>query len=669
MTPGSPSASAPAAGAENAGDPALLGRTIAGTFTIEQFLGGGAMGAVYRARQSALERNVAVKVMHRAVAVDPSFVARFHREAKAASRLDHPNSMRVLAFGEEPDGLLYIAMEYLDGRDLYRVIHEDWPLSNERIGDIVMQALAAIAVAHDMGVIHRDLKPENIMILRSRNDEGREADLVKVCDFGIAKLTDKDDDPKPEGPAGQKLTTQGIVVGTPEYMSPEQARGEKLDARSDVYSMGIILYQLLTGRTPFTADTPLAIVLKHISDAPQPPVEIYPGVHRGLESIALKALAKDRNVRFQSAREMRNAIRTVLEGRPMPVDASAPTDVAAPTLAGMPATAGSGGGALAPSTGPGVPRAISSASGGAVAATSAPTIAGAPSTSKITPLGTAAAAPEEAPRRSRKGLVAGVLAVAALAAAGAVAAPRLLASGREPTALDTTTTATTTTATASASASAATPMAPTASAPSSRAIVAEPKATATQSGDTKAKTNVTSPPLRASASPKNGEPAPAAAGHPPEHSADPAPAPEPAHEAVHEAPAPPAAPPPPPPQAAPAAPAPPPFNPGACRAATGTVRSSGATNAKDLSLGSAAQAWTSCAQRSIKERPPGPLAASVHLRFSDSGVFQSASCAACPPAMQQCIAQNTKSAVRLTFKGGDVTGEPAFDVPLTVSCD
>src|SRR6476661_4271921 len=142
------------------GDPELLGRSIAGKFVVEKFLGGGAMGAVYRARQSALEKNVAVKVMHRNIAVDPSFVARFHREAKAASRLDHPNSMRVIDFGEEPDGLLYIAMEYVEGRDLYRVIHEDWPISNADIGDIVMQALAAIAVAHEMGVIHRDLKPE-----------------------------------------------------------------------------------------------------------------------------------------------------------------------------------------------------------------------------------------------------------------------------------------------------------------------------------------------------------------------------------------------------------------------------------------------------------------------------------------------------------------------------
>src|SRR5687768_1211180 len=156
------------------GDPKLIGRVIANKFIVESFLGGGAMGAVYKARQSALEKNVAVKVLHGALSVDPSFAARFHREAKAASRMDHPNSMRVIDFGEEPDGLLYIAMEYLEGRDLYRVIHDDWPLSNERIGDLMMQSLAACAAAHDMGVIHRDLKPENIMVLKGKNDEGKD---------------------------------------------------------------------------------------------------------------------------------------------------------------------------------------------------------------------------------------------------------------------------------------------------------------------------------------------------------------------------------------------------------------------------------------------------------------------------------------------------------------
>lgn len=292
---------------------ALIGRRVAGKFLVEKHLGGGAMGAVYRARDTLLERLVALKVMHPAMAVDPSFVARFHREALAASRLDHPSSLRVIEFGEDPDGLLYIAMEYLEGRDLYQVMHEDWPLSDERIGNILVQALSALTMAHEMGVIHRDLKPENFMVLDRKDDEG--LDRIKVCDFGIAKITDgSDDEPTDARSPGQKVTTAGIVVGTPEYMSPEQARGEKLDARSDLYAMGIILYQLLTGRTPFLGETALQVVLKHISETPAAPHTIYAEVHKGLEEVCLKALAKSRDDRYQTAREMRGAVKAALGG-------------------------------------------------------------------------------------------------------------------------------------------------------------------------------------------------------------------------------------------------------------------------------------------------------------------------------------------------------------------
>jgi serine/threonine-protein kinase len=303
-------------------DPALLGRVVAGKYRIDSLLGGGAMGAVYRAHQAALEKNVALKVMHRSLAIDPSFVGRFHREAKAASRLDHPNSMRVLDFGEEPDGLLYIAMEYVEGRDLFRVMQEDWPISNTDIADILMQALSAIAVAHEMGVIHRDLKPENLMILRAKDDEDRESYHVKVCDFGIAKLTEKDDE-LGTGPA-HRLTTQGVVVGTPEYMSPEQAKGEKLDPRADIYSIGVILYQLLTGRTPFVGASAVEVVIKHVTEQPAPPSVHYALVHRELEAVCMRALAKDRDARFQTARAMRTAIRVALDPRSLPRADSAP---------------------------------------------------------------------------------------------------------------------------------------------------------------------------------------------------------------------------------------------------------------------------------------------------------------------------------------------------------
>ncbi|HEX8792859.1 MAG TPA: serine/threonine-protein kinase [Polyangiaceae bacterium] len=285
----------------------VLGRTIAGKFLVEAYLGGGAMGAVYRAKQLALEKDVAIKIMHGDHAGDATYVARFQREAKAASRLDHPNSMRVIDFGQEDDGLLYIAMEFLDGRDLFRVLQQEWPLPPARIADILSQALAALAVAHEMGIVHRDLKPENIMLLRGTDDEGRARDIVKVCDFGIAKFTDRKDGTPQTG--GQKLTTQGIVVGTPEYMSPEQGKGEALDARSDLYAMGVILYQLLTGRVPFDAETALGVVLKHVTEEPVPPSSVHPPSDRQLEAICLKAMRKKREDRYQSAREMRTELR------------------------------------------------------------------------------------------------------------------------------------------------------------------------------------------------------------------------------------------------------------------------------------------------------------------------------------------------------------------------
>ena len=196
----------------------LEGRTIADKFVIESLLGQGAMGAVYRARQVALEKTVAIKVLHRDLIEDPQFAARFHREAKAASRLDHPNSVRVIDYGEEPDGLLYIAMEYLAGQDLLAVMNASWPVPGERIIGILMQALSALHVAHALGIVHRDLKPENIMILPGTDDEGKPTDVVKVCDFGIAKLSNDRTGSQVTSLAKGPLTSSGTLVGTPEYM-------------------------------------------------------------------------------------------------------------------------------------------------------------------------------------------------------------------------------------------------------------------------------------------------------------------------------------------------------------------------------------------------------------------------------------------------------------------
>jgi serine/threonine-protein kinase len=281
----------------------LIGRTIADKYVIESFLGGGGMGAVYRARQVGLDKLVAVKILHSEFTSEPSFVTRFKREAKAASRIDHPNSMRVLDFGQEPDGLLYIVMEYLAGQSLFRIFRNEAPLQPERIIDLFRQALGALAAAHDLGIIHRDLKPDNIIVMQRTRDEGVSGEHVKVCDFGIAKFTGNT-----SATAAEKLTADGTIIGTPDYLSPEQARSDDIDARSDIYSMGVMLYEALTGETPFHADTPLAVVLLHLDAEPRKPSEISPTVDPRLESICLRCLRKKPEERYASARDLRAAL-------------------------------------------------------------------------------------------------------------------------------------------------------------------------------------------------------------------------------------------------------------------------------------------------------------------------------------------------------------------------
>ncbi|MBS2016981.1 MAG: serine/threonine protein kinase [Deltaproteobacteria bacterium] len=286
----------------------LSGRTVAGKYRIDEHVGSGAMGDVYRARHVVLDTAIALKIMRADIAKDEMFKERFYREAKAASKLDHPNSVRVLDFGVEEDGLVYIAMEFLHGRDLLTLLREEWPLSDQRIVEILQQTLSAVATAHSLGIVHRDLKPENIMVSTTIEDDGTKVESVKVCDFGIAKLSDSRGF-QTEG--GKALTTMGTLIGTPEYMSPEQARGDPLDPRSDLYSLGVVLYQLLTGKLPFTAENALGVVLKQVTDEALPPSSVRPGVNPRLEAICKRAMQKPREARYQTAKEMRTDLRNV----------------------------------------------------------------------------------------------------------------------------------------------------------------------------------------------------------------------------------------------------------------------------------------------------------------------------------------------------------------------
>ena len=295
----------------------LIGRMLAGKFRIDGFLGAGAMGSVYRAKQVALDKDVAIKVLKPELAHESGFSERFKREARAASLLDHPNSVRIIDFDEEPDGLLYMAMEFLDGQSLAAVIEGSWPLEPAYFVSILLQVLSALNRAHDVGIVHRDLKPENIMILKHLDESG--GPIVKVCDFGIAKMMSRG---KREG----ALTNIGAVIGTPEYMSPEQGRGEELDGRSDLYSVGIILYQMLTGRTPFEAQTSLGLIYKHANEEPRPPSELVPSVSPRLEAVALRALNKRPEDRYSTAREMRGALAEATDGA-MPIHSTGPTAI------------------------------------------------------------------------------------------------------------------------------------------------------------------------------------------------------------------------------------------------------------------------------------------------------------------------------------------------------
>ena len=281
----------------------LLGRTVGGAYALHELIGVGGMGRVYRAEQTALGRTVAVKVIHPHLLGDDRIVARFYNEARASSRLNHPNSVSVIDFGRTDDGILYLVMEFLQGKDLAVVAHEEGPLPIVRVCKLLDGVLGALGEAHALGVVHRDLKPENIIVRRYRSG----GDLVKVVDFGLATIVSGED--------RTAVTQAGIVCGTPDYMSPEQGRGDPIDGRGDVYALGVVLFELLTQQLPYEDETPTRVVLRHIGDPIPNPIEVAPqrGITQELAAVVMKAMAKDAADRFQTAEEMQASLRASVE--------------------------------------------------------------------------------------------------------------------------------------------------------------------------------------------------------------------------------------------------------------------------------------------------------------------------------------------------------------------
>jgi serine/threonine protein kinase len=276
-------------------------RLLSNRYRIEELIGRGGMATVYRGTDRVLGRSVAVKILADQLARDPTFVERFRREARAAAGLSHPGVVAVFDTGSD-DGIHYIVMELLEGRTLEEITRAEGRVLPDRAVDIAAAVCTALSAAHRQGLIHRDVKPANIMIAPSGS--------VKVMDFGIARAMDSN-----------TLTQTAMTLGTAAYLSPEQAQGDPVDARSDLYSLGVVLYEMLTGRPPFEADSPLAVAYKHVREDPPPPSRLNDDLTPALEAVVLRAMAKDPAARYQTAEDLRRDLeRTHTAGTGAPTE-------------------------------------------------------------------------------------------------------------------------------------------------------------------------------------------------------------------------------------------------------------------------------------------------------------------------------------------------------------
>ncbi|HEX7836894.1 MAG TPA: serine/threonine-protein kinase [Kofleriaceae bacterium] len=381
----------------------FLGRELDGQYTMLEKLGQGGMGAVYRATQHSVGREVAIKVVNAHLVSEPEAIKRFLREAKLSSRLGHPNAVTVIDFGQTDDGVFYLVMELVNGRTLDQVIEAERAFKPERVVRIGAQVCDALEGAHALRIVHRDLKPSNIMLLSS----GR--DLVKVLDFGLAKSVAADQTPT-------TMTGAGALLGTPAFMPPEIALGQPCDGRADLYSLGVVLYLLGSGRLPFQAGSAAELIAMHGTE-PAPPMD---GVPPALAQVIDRMLAKDPADRYQTAAEAREALETALEPRShTPISAVATAGVTNPSLGPFPVHA------LGAPDGDPRPR-----DSGPIADAAAPlpSPAASPSPSASPPMG----APLDRPRRSRALIALAVLGAAAIGFTAVTAALLIRSTDERP---------------------------------------------------------------------------------------------------------------------------------------------------------------------------------------------------------------------------------------------